>query len=131
MHLEEILINGSPKQRLMEFTRERLGGRCIYCGYTFDNLTCDHIKPRCKGGQATHYNLAPACRGCNEAKGTKDVWLWWEASPYWLDALEDGRVTELESILSDERSLADWLLSILEDNPQFKLKFEKRWSKAL
>jgi hypothetical protein len=129
MHLEEILINRSPKQRLIEFTRERLNGQCIYCGYFFNKLTCDHIKPRCRGGQTTHYNLAPACSSCNEMKGSKEVWSWWQQSPYWLDALEDGRVATLEAILSDERSLADWLLSILEDNPQFKTRFENKWSK--
>lgn len=123
IHLEEILMHRSPQQRLREFTKQRLNGQCIYCGYFFDSLTCDHVKPRSKGGRTTHFNLVPACVSCNESKGSKDVWEWWEASPYWLDALDSGRVAILKRILADERSLAEWLVDLLKENPTFRAGF--------
>lgn len=46
--------------------------RCAYCG-SKDNLTLDHLIPKCKGGQNTWSNLISSCGGCNVKKGDKDV----------------------------------------------------------
>jgi 5-methylcytosine-specific restriction endonuclease McrA len=61
MFLEEILLLGKPQQTLKKFAKQRLDGHCIYCGYECDNLTADHIKPRCRSGPTAHFNLAPSC----------------------------------------------------------------------
>ncbi len=51
----------------------RDGNRCTYCGST-DNLTIDHIVPRCKGGNRwDDRNCTTACRPCNQAKGSMSV----------------------------------------------------------
>ena len=43
---------------------------CTYCGST-DNLTIDHINPRCKGGERwSASNCTTACRSCNQMKGS-------------------------------------------------------------
>ena len=49
------------------------GGKCIYCGDT-TLIEMDHLTPLVRGGTHTKDNVAPACRGCNRAKGamTKD-----------------------------------------------------------
>ena len=51
---------------------------CIYCGqkhYEFD-LTIDHVHPRCLGGATNTCNCVPACRRCNQEKGSMN-WLVW------------------------------------------------------
>jgi hypothetical protein len=47
---------------------ERDGRACRYCGSTQD-LTIDHVVPRCQGGGDEADNLVVACRSCNSRKG--------------------------------------------------------------
>jgi len=51
----------------------KTGGRCCYCGRwpSLGNAIClDHLVPFSHGGPTTYGNLFPACRQCNERKGT-------------------------------------------------------------
>lgn len=48
--------------------RQRDGGSCRYCG-SKENLSIDHIVPRCQGGGDEPENLVVACRSCNSRKG--------------------------------------------------------------
>lgn len=51
----------------------RDGYRCTYCGST-DDLTIDHIHPRCAGGARWDAsNCTTACRSCNQKKGSMRV----------------------------------------------------------
>jgi len=52
--------------------------KCVYCGtkYESKDLTIDHVRPRCFGGQSFTSNLVPSCRRCNQAKGSRN-WLEW------------------------------------------------------
>ncbi len=58
--------------------KEHFDNTCVYCGgvYTLDQLTLDHVKPKCKGGETISQNLVPACRCCNQSKGSEN-WLDW------------------------------------------------------
>jgi len=49
--------------------------RCAYCGIelTEETATSDHIVPLAHGGTSYITNIAPACRRCNSAKGTKSM----------------------------------------------------------
>ncbi len=47
----------------------RDGFSCLYCG-SGDDLTFDHVVPRCRGGQTTWANTATACSPCNRRKGS-------------------------------------------------------------
>lgn len=70
-------------ERLSEF-----GSRCAYCTVqllTTNNgvdlyhphyQTMDHIIALLCDGQHTKANIIPACRGCNNSKLNKDVWVW-------------------------------------------------------
>ena len=43
---------------------------CQYCGSTArDQLTFDHVTPRCDGGRTTWENIVAACSACNIKKG--------------------------------------------------------------
>jgi 5-methylcytosine-specific restriction endonuclease McrA len=45
--------------------------RCQYCGHRFpqDELTCDHVIPRSRGGRAEWDNIVTCCVKCNRKKG--------------------------------------------------------------
>ena len=45
--------------------------RCQYCGEPFeaDELTLDHVNPKCNGGKLTWDNSVAACKPCNQRKG--------------------------------------------------------------
>ena len=51
--------------------KNAFGNRCAYCGVKTETLTLDHIKPRCDGGEDLATNLVPACRCCNQDKGSQ------------------------------------------------------------
>jgi len=48
---------------------------CQYCGNVFSSneLTFDHVVPRCKGGQTSFDNIVSACVGCNTRKSNKSI----------------------------------------------------------
>jgi 5-methylcytosine-specific restriction endonuclease McrA len=58
--------------------KEYFNCQCVYCGVKHepDELTLDHIKPRCRGGSSFTNNLVPSCKKCNQAKGSNN-WLQW------------------------------------------------------
>lgn len=57
------------------FSREALFRRdnwtCQYCGKKLqgDNITIDHVVPRCLGGRTNWLNCLTSCKGCNMFKG--------------------------------------------------------------
>ncbi|GGP36110.1 hypothetical protein GCM10010278_10950 [Streptomyces melanogenes] len=52
---------------------ELWGRACTYCGITGVPLNIDHIHPRSRGGSDRIANLALACIGCNQAKGSRPI----------------------------------------------------------
>jgi 5-methylcytosine-specific restriction endonuclease McrA len=67
--------------------------QCQYCGQSFhqDELTCDHVVPRSRGGRAEWNNIVTCCVQCNRKKGgrtpeeaglhliknpTRPTWYW-------------------------------------------------------
>lgn len=48
---------------------------CAYCG-TDPAGTVDHVVPLSRGGHHDIWNLVPACRSCNDRKGTKLLSEW-------------------------------------------------------
>ena len=63
-----------PKQRVV-FCRNNLYKRdnyqCQYCSIKpgTEELTIDHVLPRCKGGMTTWENCVICCAECNKIKG--------------------------------------------------------------
>lgn len=69
----QTLKASDAKRMWRERIFERDGHRCTYCGST-ENLTIDHIIPRCRGGARWDAsNCRTACRSCNQMKGSMDL----------------------------------------------------------
>jgi 5-methylcytosine-specific restriction endonuclease McrA len=50
---------------------------CAYCGNSPVFLTIDHVIPRSQGGTNAPSNLLPACKSCNESKGSRSLTNWY------------------------------------------------------
>lgn len=53
-----------------EYLLEKFGHKCAYCGAENVPLEIEHIVPKSRGGTNRISNLATACHGCNDEKGT-------------------------------------------------------------
>jgi HNH endonuclease len=60
---------------LREAVFARDGYRCTYCG-SQENLQCDHVHPRAKGGSDALDNLTTACQQCNASKRDRLISEW-------------------------------------------------------
>lgn len=90
--------------------------RCAYCGQPpidEESLTIDHVRPRCKGGEDRTSNVIPACRSCNQAKGSEEWVSWYSRQAFysiyaearirkWIDK---GTVDNYEDTIED----SEWL----------------------
>lgn len=73
----------SQKHKLKAAAKQRFGGTCAYCGCVPRSLTLDHVVARSKGGFDVRSNLVAVCQSCNKSKGSRPLWEWWQASPWW------------------------------------------------
>ena len=74
-----ITMTSSDSKRLWRRAiKEHFNCQCVYCGenYEINELTLDHVKPRCRGGEDLTTNVVPACKKCNQDKGSSN-WLRW------------------------------------------------------
>ena len=79
-----ITMNSSEAKRLhRRAIKEHFNCQCVYCGNHYEphELTLDHVRPRCNGGDSFTKNLVPSCRSCNQAKGSNN-WLQWMRSTF-------------------------------------------------
>jgi hypothetical protein len=65
------------KQRLLVLKRD--GYVCAYCGAEANQV--DHVIPRARGGTHDMDNLVACCASCNNAKGSKAVFLAGASTP--------------------------------------------------
>ena len=72
MHELLCFRSGDAKRMFKESIKARDGYSCVYCGSS-ENLTIDHVRPKCKGGQDIASNCVTACRSCNQNKGSMHV----------------------------------------------------------
>lgn len=77
-YLQELIVmTASEAKRLWRRDiKASWGNRCAYCG-SDNNLTLDHVRPKVRGGRDETHNLVPACRACNQAKGSAHWLSWW------------------------------------------------------
>ena len=74
-----IAMKSSDAHRLWrKAIKEANNYECIYCGESHyeHNLTIDHVRPRTMGGANTTSNCVPACKSCNQSKGSMN-WVDW------------------------------------------------------
>jgi CRISPR/Cas system Type II protein with McrA/HNH and RuvC-like nuclease domain len=77
------MTNSDAKKLWRRAIKEHFNCQCVYCGnnYEINELTIDHVKPKSNGGESIASNLVPACRSCNQGKGSSN-WLGWMRSTY-------------------------------------------------
>ena len=79
-YLFNLIAMTSPEAKRLwrRAIKDSFKNTCVYCGETYENneLTLDHVYPKAKGGETVTKNLVPACRCCNQDKGTSH-WKEW------------------------------------------------------
>ncbi len=67
-------LNGRRKPRVRRALLRRHGSRCWLCGdfMMAEDISIDHVIPRCKGGTNELENLRLAHTTCNNARGDAD-----------------------------------------------------------
>ena len=67
-------IKEPADDRFVEKRQRRLGYRlCQGCEPGTEELTIDHVTPRCRGGRSTWKNCVLACVSCNKRKANRTV----------------------------------------------------------
>lgn len=85
-----ITMTSSEAKRLhRRAIMEHFSNTCVYCGNTYEpeQLTLDHVRPRCLGGPTLTSNLVPSCKKCNQAKGSNN-WLQWMRATFGITPRE-------------------------------------------
>lgn len=73
------IVRSSDLERTPKLTNESLFERdrhiCAYCGehHVHKDLSREHIKPTCQGGQDKWMNVVTACKHCNNDKGGRTL----------------------------------------------------------
>jgi 5-methylcytosine-specific restriction endonuclease McrA len=77
-YLENLIVMTSPEAKRLwrRSIKEYFNNTCVYCGnsYETNELTLDHVKPKCQGGEDLTSNLVCCCFSCNQEKGSNN-WL--------------------------------------------------------
>ena len=70
---QQFKINAKIKKRLFS---DIVISPCCYCRYVFlvQDLTIEHLVPRCHGGTNEDHNISLACAPCNHKKG-REAWF--------------------------------------------------------
>jgi hypothetical protein len=90
-YLQNLITMTSPEAKRLwrRAIKEHFNCQCVYCGesYELHELTLDHVRPRCFGGEDLTSNLVPSCWGCNQAKGSNN-WLSWMRATFGITTRE-------------------------------------------
>ena len=91
-----IAMTSSDAKRLWRRSiKEHFDHTCIYCGKTYElnQLTIDHVHPRCHGGRDILSNVVCACTKCNQEKGSNN-WLQWMRSMFGVCPLRERLIEQ-------------------------------------
>ena len=79
-YLQNLIVMQSAQAKKLwrQAIKEANNYECIYCGekHHEHDLTIDHVHPRTMGGTNITSNCVPACRSCNQSKGSQN-WITW------------------------------------------------------
>jgi len=94
-YLYNLIAMTSPEAKRLwrRSIKEHFGCTCVYCGKTYDlhDLTLDHVHPRVFGGGDFTSNLVPACKSCNQDKGSLP-WLEWMRMTFGVNRLRESLI---------------------------------------
>ena len=80
---------------------------CIYCG-SKENLTVEHILPKCRGGPDIPDNAIKVCKKCNSRKGGKRLYEWFGLSEKdKVPRIAEGKYLKLLYKLHEKRGTLD------------------------
>lgn len=94
-YLQNLITMTSPEAKRMwrRAIKEHFNCQCVYCGnhYELHELTLDHVRPRCLGGEDLTSNLVPSCWKCNQNKGSRN-WLSFMRSTFGINHDREGLI---------------------------------------
>ena len=73
---KRIWISKSGRSASLKKFRRGRTGHCVYCRARVNDLTRDHVIPKCQGGSDAASNLVMACKTCNSSKGGRTPEQW-------------------------------------------------------
>jgi hypothetical protein len=76
LFLLRAMTSSEAKRMWRQAIKDYWHNQCVYCGSS-ENLTLDHVNPKMRGGNDTTHNVVPACRSCNQSKGSSHWLSWW------------------------------------------------------
>jgi 5-methylcytosine-specific restriction endonuclease McrA len=96
-YLQNLITMTSPdaKRLWRRAIKEHFNCTCVYCGnnYEIHELTLDHVKAKTNGGESLTSNLVPACRKCNQGKGSSH-WLRWMRQTFGRNPLREQMIIQ-------------------------------------
>ena len=93
-----ITMTSSDSKRLWRrANKEHFNCQCVYCGgiYELQNLTIHQVHPKCKGGEDITPKVVPACRRCNQEKGSRH-WLDWMRATFGITDREQTILSHIK-----------------------------------
>ena len=94
-YLQNLITMTSPEAKRMwrRAIKEHFNCQCVYCGdhYELHELTLDHVRPRCLGGEDLTSNLVPSCWKCNQNKGSNN-WLSWMRATFGINHAREALI---------------------------------------
>ena len=89
------MTSSDAKRLWRKAIKEANNYECIYCGQRHHehDLTIDHVNPRSGGGHNNASNCVPACRRCNQSKGSNN-WLEWFRDNFPPDPFRENQINE-------------------------------------
>lgn len=82
----EAMTSAEARRQWRAAIKKAWEDRCAYCGKPpIDNksLTIDHVRPKVRGGEDRTTNCIPACRACNQDKGSEFWQEWFRLQPFY------------------------------------------------
>jgi hypothetical protein len=80
----EAITSSEARRKWRQSIKEKWNYECAYCG-SEENLTLDHIVPRCKGGADITRNVVCCCHSCNQSKGHEHWKLWYVQQDFYSE----------------------------------------------
>lgn len=82
----EAMTSAEARKQWRAAIKKAWENRCAYCGkppIDTKSLTIDHVRPKVRGGEDRTTNCIPACRSCNQDKGSEYWQEWFRLQPFY------------------------------------------------
>lgn len=87
---------GEAKRIWKNSIKESFEYKCAYCG-SREDLTLDHVVPKCAGGLDETRNLVSCCFECNKSKSQENWKSWYKRQPFY-DPYKEQRILEWQKL---------------------------------